>query len=65
MPTKIVQVQRLIPNEILECVDLRYVPTIKTDKDVSNYILVLHGGYMDCYEKLQKIKELQNDEQYK
>ncbi len=58
--TKIVRVKQTLPQELLECKDV-VIPFVKTQKDVANFILDLHDGYMDCYLKLQAIKEL-NDE---
>lgn len=52
-------VKQFIPTQLLTCKDVRYVPNIKTQADVAEYVIELRDGYMDCYLKLETIKELQ------
>ncbi|PIE73511.1 MAG: hypothetical protein CSA19_01945, partial [Deltaproteobacteria bacterium] len=52
------QVVRLnVPSEFLQCEELT-LPSPKSQKDVSAFLIDLWGAYKQCYENIQAIKEL-------
>lgn len=60
--TKYVEVKSLLPQELLSCKHLQYTQEyFKTQLDVANFILDLNGAYKECKEKLDIIRELQNE----